>query len=112
MLPELVSFSHLSGELKPDRVGPVAEPDPLYCIRTPWPTVGVTGGSGARQPLASQPMPLILGVFGLTSGATRASTNGDPAVAACLIMTPAFAQAEGLVWYLILATIDPSPLRV
>src|SRR6516165_6084435 len=112
LLPDLVSFSHLLGAVKPASVAPVAECDPVYCIRTPWPTAGTTGGSGDRQPSASQPAPLTSGVLGLTSGATSASTKFAPATVDCLIMSPALAHGEELDWYRTRATMEPSPVIV
>src|SRR6202035_2583400 len=40
VLPALVSFSHLLGEVKPVRLGPVEEWEPEVCSRTPLPTGG------------------------------------------------------------------------
>ena len=59
---------------------------------------GLTEGRGARQPSGVHPIPLTLGVVGLTSGATRASTKAEPAVGDCLIITPALAQALESDW--------------
>ncbi len=76
----------------------MADFDPEYCIRTPWPMAGVTGGNGLRHPLEVQDTPLMLGVFWLTSGLTKASTKGAPAAADCLIITPALAHELEFVW--------------
>ena len=76
----------------------VAQPGPVYCMRAPLPMAGVTGGSGLMQPFASQPTPLTFGVFGLTSGATSASTKAVPAAVDCATMTPAFAQELEFDW--------------
>ena len=76
----------------------MADFEPEYCMRTPWPMAGVTGGKGLRHPLELQPTPLMFGVLALTSGLTRASTNAAPAVGDCLIMTPALAHEFEFVW--------------
>ena len=49
------------------------------------------------------------GVAAGTSGATSASTKADPVAAACLIIRPAFAHGEELVWNRTRATMEPSP---
>src|SRR5258708_38892932 len=84
--PDLVSLSHLSGAVYPASAGPVDDLDPDVCMRTPWPVTGRAGGSGARQPSASQPTPLTSGVLAGTSGATRASAQAAPVAVDCLII--------------------------
>src|SRR5260370_18500164 len=108
-LPALVSFSHLLGEVKPARFGPVEEWEPEVCSRTPLPTDGVIAGSGLRHPLALQPTPLMLGVFGLTSAVTSASPKGAPFAVDCRIISPALAHGSESVWYLTRAMMVPSP---
>ena len=57
----------------------------------------MTGGRGAAQPSTVQETPLKFGVFGLTSGKTRAARYVAPEVAVSLNMTPAL--AEGFVFH-------------
>ena len=62
------------GRVVAGEIRAVFEPVKLYCMRTPLPKVGLTGGRGLPQPSGVHPSPLILGVLGLTSGVTSAST--------------------------------------
>src|SRR5260370_37622672 len=94
VLPALVSFSHLLGEGKAARFGPVEEWEPEVCSRAPLPTDGVIAGSGLRHPLALQPTPMMLGVFGLTTRGTSASTKDAPLAVYCRSISPAIAHVS------------------